>query len=265
LAQSVRFPPNHPTNTPLEYRILTFFTAAFLFAITLFYGISDLEAVLNSSGSFPLAELYIQATGGSRGATFGLLFIIFLSLACCLIGTFLTVGRTWWTLARDNATPFSGFFSLVNERLSCPIPATVFTGIMTTAFGAITLGSQAAFSDLVGSFVILSTVSYALAIGGHLFTGRKNIKPGPFWMGNAGYYINAIAVILIVFFDVIFCFPASLPVATSTMNYNSVILVGVIAITLFWWLVHAIRKYEGPKLGGYLETLDGRIVEPVDV
>jgi choline transport protein len=108
------------------------------------------------------------------------LFIIFLSLAPCLIGTFLTVGRTWWALARDNATPFSGFFSKVNEDLSCPIPATIFTGVMTTAFGAITLGSKAAFSDLVGSFVILTTASYALAIGGHLFAGRKHLPRGPF-------------------------------------------------------------------------------------
>ena len=135
--------------------------------------------MLNSNGSFPLAEAYAQATG-STGATFGLLFIIFLSLAPCLIGTFLTVGRTWWTLARDNATPFSDYFSKVDEDLSCPIPATLFTGLMTTAFGAITLGSKAAFSDLVGSFVILTTTSYALAIGGHMFAGRKNLPIGPF-------------------------------------------------------------------------------------
>lgn len=32
------------------------------------------------------------------------------------------------------------------------------------------------------------------------------------------------------------------------MNYNSVILVGVLAIALFWWLVHGIRKYPGPIL-----------------
>jgi choline transport protein len=154
-------------------------SGAFSFAIVLFYGINDLDAVINSNGSFPLAEVYSQATG-SKGATFGLLFIIFLSLGPCLIGTFLTVGRTWWALARDNAVPFSGFFSYVNEDLSCPIPATVFTGIMTTAFGAITLGNKTAFADLVGSFVILSTTSYALAIGGHLFSGRKNMPIGPF-------------------------------------------------------------------------------------
>ena len=32
------------------------------------------------------------------------------------------------------------------------------------------------------------------------------------------------------------------------MNYNSVILVGVVAITAIWWFVHASRHYPGPKV-----------------
>lgn len=32
------------------------------------------------------------------------------------------------------------------------------------------------------------------------------------------------------------------------MNYNSVILVGTIALTGFWWAVHAIKHYPGPKV-----------------
>jgi len=129
---------------------------------------------------------------------------------------------------------------------------------MTTAFGAITLGSHAAFSDLVGSFVILTTTSYALAIGGHLFSGRKNLPEGPFWMGKAGWAINGIAVVSIIFFNIIFCFPYSMPAAVATMNYNSVVLVGVAALTAIWWFVHGSTKYEGPKLGGFLETQEGR-------
>lgn len=32
------------------------------------------------------------------------------------------------------------------------------------------------------------------------------------------------------------------------MNYNSVILVGTIAISVIWWFVHATRHYPGPKV-----------------
>lgn len=67
------------------------------------------------------------------------------------------LGRLWWVLARDNATPFAKFFSHVDENLSCPIQATLFCSVLTTAFGAIQLGSHTAFEALVGSFIILTS------------------------------------------------------------------------------------------------------------
>lgn len=192
--------------------------------------------------------MYFQATG-SPGATFGLLFIILLSILICTIGTILMLGRLWWTLARDNATPFAGYFSAVNERLSCPVPATILCATLTTGFGAIQLGSDTAFTSLVGSFIILTTTSYFLAIFPHLLTKRSNVPKGWFWMGNSGYLVNGIACTLIIFFNIWFCFPYAYPVSSlDLMNWNSVILVGIVVLTIFWWIVHGIRKYPGPKL-----------------
>jgi choline transport protein len=84
--------PNPKTDLPkaVALQISLGGLTAFLFAIAILYGINDFDAVLSSNGSFPLAEVYAQATG-SKGATFGLLLIISLSLFVCLIGTFLTV------------------------------------------------------------------------------------------------------------------------------------------------------------------------------
>ncbi|KAF2723996.1 choline transport protein [Polychaeton citri CBS 116435] len=224
------------------------FVTAFCFAITILYAINDLGAVTNSNGSFPLAEVYHQATGNA-GGTFGLLLIILFSILICSIGTVLMVGRLWWVLARDNATPFSRFFSNVNEDLSCPIEATVFCAILTTGLGAIQLGSQTAFLDLVGSFIILTTMSYFLAIFPHLLTKRRNVPRGAFWMGRFGFAVNGITCALIVFFNIMFCFPYAYPVQPiSVMNWNSVILVGVVVITAAWWLIHGSRSYERPKL-----------------
>lgn len=231
------------------------FLTAFLYAIAILYGINDLGKVINSNGSFPLAEVYLQATG-SEGATFGLLLILFLSIMICSIGTILMVGRLWWVLARDNATPFASFFSHVNERLSCPVPATILCAVLCTALGAIQLGSATAFTDLVGSFIILTTMSYFMAFFPHLLTRRQNVPPGPFWMGRYGYVVNGVACTLIIFFNIFYCFPYAYPVTVSLMNYNSVILVGVLVITVFWWLVHGIRKYPGPKLASiYIEGI----------
>jgi choline transport protein len=254
--------------------------ASFLYAIAILYGITNLSDVVTSNGSFPLAAVYAQATG-NNGATFGLLLIICFSLLICVIGTFLTVGRIWWTLARDNATPFSQFFSRVDEKRSCPIPATLLCAILCTGLGAIPLGSQTAFSDLAGSFVILTTSSYVVAIAPHFLTGRKNVPPGPFWLGRLGMPITASAVLLMIFFNIMFCFrecthlsvilkkvmaelcsyflASGLPTTVSTMNYNSVILVGVLFITTVWWIIHGFKNYPGPKLVGlYLDGVDAK-------
>lgn len=185
------------------------FLTTFVYAIAIFYGINDLKAVINSNGSFPLAEVYAQATGNA-GGTFGLLLILWLSIMICAIGTVLMVGRLWWTLARDNATPFASFFSRVNEKLSCPIESTILCALLCTAFGAIQLGSTTAFIDLVGSFIILTTMSYFLAIFPHLISRRQNVPRGWFWMGKYGYVVNGIACTLIVFFNIFFCFPYAL-------------------------------------------------------
>ena len=43
------------------------------------------------------------------------------------------------------------------------------------------------------------------------------------------------------------------------MNYNSVILVGVLFLTTVWWFAHARRKYPGPKLARLY--VEGKVVD----
>lgn len=54
------------------------------------------------------------------------------------------------------------------------------------------------------------------------------------------------------------CFLAYfLPTDPTSMNYNSVILVGCFFVTGVWWFFHGIWHYPGPKLVGlYLEGVD---------
>ncbi|KAL1982354.1 hypothetical protein VTN96DRAFT_1385 [Rasamsonia emersonii] len=233
------------------------FLYAFCFAIALCYSITDINALLSGIDGYPLAAIYSQATG-SAGGTFGLLFIIFCSSILCTVGTVLTISRTFWALARDNAVPFSSIFGRVNEGLSCPVYATLLCAIFATGLGAIPLGSDTAFLDLTGSFVILSTTSYAIPFAANLFSGRKYLPRGPFSLGKKiGYFVNATAVILITVFNIFYCFPYSLPTSAASMNYNSVILVGVFALSALLWLVHGMRNYAGPRLTALYHYDDG--------
>ncbi|KAJ4393144.1 hypothetical protein N0V93_002351 [Gnomoniopsis smithogilvyi] len=229
------------------------FLYAFAFAITIFYAVTDLDVLQEGINTYPLANIYAQATTDANGnqnlgAQFGLLFIVWFSSMLCCIGTFVTNSRIYWALARDNAVPLSGFFAKVSERLSCPVPATLFVAVIATGLGAIPLGSSVAFLNLTGSFIILTTVSYAIPFAANVITKRRHFPSGPFYLGKWGNAVNIAAVVLITFFNIFYCFPFSVPTTAEAMNYNSVILVGVIAVTAAWWFIHARRNYPGPKV-----------------
>ncbi|CAN8101349.1 unnamed protein product [Discula destructiva] len=241
------------------------FLYAFVFAITIMYAVTDLSVLTAGINTFPLANIYAQATTRANGeqnlgAQFGLLFIVWCSSFLCCIGTTVTNSRIYWALARDNAVPFSGLFASVSERLSCPVPATLFVAVIATGLGAIPIGSSTAFLDLTGSFIILTTVSYAIPFMANVLTKRRNFPEGPFHLGKWGTAVNLTAVALISMFNVFFCFPYALPTSAESMNYNSVILVGVIALTAAWWFMHARRHYPGPKVMT-MYISDGKVVQ----
>ena len=153
----------------------------------------------------------------------------------------------FWTLARDNATPFADFFGRVHSQHKNPFNAIVFCAVVNTFLGCIYIGSATAFNAFVGSFVILTCLSYLAAILPHLLSGRSTITPGWFWMNGAvGFIVNAIACIYIICFTVIFSFPFSLPVSAATMNYSSLMSGGLslfVAAFWFWRRGH----FDGPK------------------
>ncbi|KAJ5389664.1 uncharacterized protein N7496_000732 [Penicillium cataractarum] len=229
-------------------QMLTAFATSFVYLIALFYSIQDLDAVYASNiGFFPTAEIYRQATGSNAGAI-GLIAVLFLATFPTLIGTFVTGGRMWWSLARDNATPFASYFAQVHPTLNCPVRATVAMSAMVTCLGCIYVGSTTAFQALISSFIVLSSLSYFGAIFPHVLSGRRNMVPGPFYMGQKlGMAVNITALMYILVTVVFFCFPFVLPVTVQNMNYTSVISVGLMALTAMWWIFRGRREYQGPQ------------------
>lgn len=223
------------------------FLSALCFAIVLGYAVTDMSVLQGGVNTFPLAAIYAQATN-SAAATLCLLLIIFLSLLCCVTGTVLTASRAYWALARDRAVPFSNIFSRVHARLGCPVEATLFVSVITTGLGAIPLGSSVGFTNLTGSFLILNSLSYAIVFSANLLSRRRHFHPGPFDLGRFSVIVNVLAVLFITLFAVFFCFPPAMPFDASTMNYNCVILVGIVFLIAVWWFLHASKHYEMPHL-----------------
>ncbi|KAL8635621.1 MAG: hypothetical protein Q9228_006904 [Teloschistes exilis] len=245
LAEEVPHPSSIIPKAILAQFIFGFLSGLF-YLIAILYGITDLDAVLNSTYLFPLTEIYRQAAG-TRAGSVGLLVVALLPNIISCFGCYVTASRVFWTLARDNATPFSRFFAKVDAKTHNPFRAIVFSAFFSTVLGCIYVGSTTAFAAFVGSFVVLSTLSYLATILPHLLTRRQNVTPGWFWMkGLTGFIINGISCAYIIVFVVIFCFPFALPVDAESMNYASLITGGLSLFVLAFWFVRR-SSYVGPR------------------
>ncbi|CAR28279.1 ZYRO0F00242p [Zygosaccharomyces rouxii] len=239
--------PDAGRNLPkvLFWQILVGFITAITYMIAMFYAINNLPIIFSSNTFSPLGEIYLQATN-SRGGAIGLLLIIYLPIICAIVGCYITAGRTLYVLARDNATPFSKYLGAIHPRYKSPFWATFACGVLCTCLGAIYVGSATAFNAFVGSFVLLTTAAFFLAMLPNLLTKRSKLPLGSFNMGKFGYAVNIISCLYILVFFVIYCFPYSLPATAENMNYTSVMVSGLTLMVAIWWMVHGRKNYKGP-------------------
>ena len=242
--------PNPRTNVPkaIGAQMLTGFTTGLLYLIALSYSIHDFSAVISTPYLNPLGEVYSQATSTRAGAL-GLLIVIFLPNACTCVGDYITAGRMLYTLARDDATPFSAWIGSLHPRYQNPFNATLVCALISTVLAAVYVASATAFNAFVGSFVVLSTASYLAAILPHLLSGRRYVVPGPFWMRSwIAVPVLTVASVYIVVFIVIFCFPYSYPTDAESMNYACLITGGLSVFVAGWWFWKSRRGYRSPTV-----------------
>jgi choline transport protein len=256
--------PNPRRNIP--YGILSQMTTGsittFFFYMATLYAVTDLDAVFNSTiTALPLGAMFQQAMR-SNGGTFGLLFLFFIDQILNIPAGYITAGRMLWTIARDDACPFSGWVRRVDSKWRNPFNAQIVCGVCVTILGAIYVGNATAFTAIIGGFTIFTTWSYSAAILPHFLTGRKYLSAsrGPFWMPNVVFYpVAGTACAYILIFNVIYMFPYTYPVTVATMNYVCVFCGGCTILLTAWYLWKRSRGYEGPQvaLHGHDDILRG--------
>lgn len=167
-----------------------------------------------------------------------------------------------FTLARDNAVPFSSVFRRVHPTWRNPFNAQLLCGALVTVLGLIYIGSATAFNAFVGSFAILTTLSYLLAILPHLLSRRQYFPAGPFYMPTAvAYPVLGIASAYIIVWNVIYLFPFTYPTTADTMNYSSVMCGGLTILLFGWYLYKRSNGYTGPQVALHArdDILKGRV------
>lgn len=245
--------PDPKRNIPLAMAaaVVFGFVTGLAYLITILYAISDIEAVL-STPFMPVMVIYLQATS-SRLITIFLLLLIIIPGFCTSIGIYITAGRSVWAMARDGAVPYSSSLGKISPRYKNPFNATLFCGISTSILGIIYLVSNQAFNAFVGSFIVLSTLSYITAILPFIMTGRfsnlnKNkMVPGNFEMSpTLGYMVNIVSCLYMAISIIIYCFPSTKTFTLLTMNYTSVIVGLVTLSATILWIIKG-SAYIGPQ------------------
>ncbi|KAK7398128.1 hypothetical protein QQX98_012492 [Neonectria punicea] len=213
--------------------------------IALMFFMTDLEAVATSP--LPSMELIYQATG-NRNVTVFLISLILVVYILSLPSQWVTSGRLAWAFARDNGVPFSTYFVKIDRKLGFPVRTTVASFVFVLLYGLLYLASTTAFNSIVTSAVLFLNITYAVPQGILLFQGRESLPPKYLNLGRFGYACNTFSILWIVVLGVVICMPPSLPVTTATMNYISVVTVGLFSLIILLWYTSGRRNFEGPHI-----------------
>lgn len=145
--------------------------------------------------------------------------------------------------------PKSKFFSHIDTKMELPLRTTVAAFVFACLYGLLYLASTTAFNSIVTSAVLFLNITYAVPQGILLSQGREKSLPARYLrLGALGYFCNTFSVLFIILLGVCVCMPPSLPVTTSTMNYTSVVLVGLFLVVIALWFVDGRKNFHGPAI-----------------
>lgn len=132
---------------------------------------------------------------------------------------------------------------------------------------------------MVSGAVIFQQTSCILPQAIVLYRGRDRILPERYFnLGRLGPVINAVAVAWVLFLNILYCFPTTLPVTPVNMSYVSVVAAGLIGFVVVLWFTTKRGVFTGPKidfdllaqrrnaaLHGQMATIDAVSAEAVDI
>ncbi|KAL4892546.1 putative GABA permease [Aspergillus ambiguus] len=228
-------------------------TLGFAFLLTLLFCMGDMNTALNSSTGFPFIEIFKNATGGAAASS-AMTSTLIAMAGLATIPLMASTARMVWSLARDQAVPFSGYLSKVNSRTELPTRAVLATSAIMVLLGLVNVGSTTAFNAIISLAIFGLHISYLVPIGFLLW--RRLATPGvlaygPWKLGRFGVATNIISLVYLTYTSVFMVFPPYQPVTPVNMNYACLIFGAVLIFSAIYWVYKGRKVYEGPNIGSY--------------
>jgi choline transport protein len=128
------------------------------------------------------------------------------------------------------------------------VNTTIAAVLFVCVYGLLYLASTTAFNSIVTSAVLFLNISYAIPLAIVAVRGRSKVLPvRAFNLGKFGYVLDIFAPFWVTLLAVMVCLPPTLPVALGTMNFSSVVLVGIFAIFVTFWFTIG-KNFHGPRI-----------------
>lgn len=102
---------------------------------------------------------------------------------------------------------------------------------------------------MVGANIIFLQTSCVIPQAILLYRGRDKVLPDRYFsLGKYGGFINATAVLWVVFLDILYFIPVAQPVTVMNMNYVSVVSTGIVTFILLLWFTTKRQTFKGPQV-----------------
>ncbi|KXL46620.1 hypothetical protein M433DRAFT_70896 [Acidomyces richmondensis BFW] len=233
------------------------YLAGWLFNIVLCFVMGDPAKILASPIEQPVAQIFYNVLGKAGGITFTICAFIILKFVC--FTAMQALGRTVFAFSRDRLVPFSFLWTKILPLTGTPILAVWISVFWCIAINLIGLGSYTAIAGVFNVCAIALDWSYCIPIFCKIVFGQ--FKPGPWYMGKVGYFVNVWACCWTAFVTVIFVMPTTLPTSAAYMNYAVVYLGFILFVAFVYWFVRGKKFYTGPIIEAEVQDDEDRSSE----
>jgi choline transport protein len=222
---------------------------AFIMSVTLIFTLGDVESVLSGVTGYPFIQIFYNATQSYAGTNVLTAIVIIMLTGCC-ISELAASSRQVWSFARDQGLPGWTWLSKVSPSWNIPFPAVLLSMAITTLLCCINIGSSVALNAITSLGALAVLCSYFLTISCLVYRRLAGPPlPRRRWsLGKFGLAINISSLLFLTPLIFFITWPTVTPVTATTMNWSSIMLVGVFIIAAVYYVLKGRKEYNGPVI-----------------
>ncbi len=159
----------------------------------------------------------------------------------CGLATITSMSRMFFAFGRDGGMPFAEVFYDIHPTLRTPVKSIIVTSILAVLLTVY----SAAYFVVTSISTITLYIAYVLPTALNLrnkirkqgeFTTKEK---APWSLGKWGPFINAVAIIWVIFISILFCLPPN-----ELVLWTMVLFVGILVV---YWVAYANKNFTGPR------------------